>query len=174
MALSPLLLEGYYVEEISVSVPPEKRRGLTLALEFGFHPKLPDPDDAKPIPFDVQVNYSRNEQEPSHYGATLTLETHKHKLNNYWLRLVLVGFFRVAEGFPVEHAETLVKVNGPSLLYSAARELLAMITSRGPYPAIVLPTVTFQTIAEKSDQQKGKGGVKSKKPSTKSKKGRSK
>lgn len=38
---------------------------------------------------------------------------------------------------------SVVQVTGLSLLYSSIRELLHTITSKGPYPAIVLPTMSF-------------------------------
>jgi preprotein translocase subunit SecB len=39
--------------------------------------------------------------------------------------------------------ETLVEYNGPAVLYGSIRELVMQVTSRGPFPPIVLPTVSF-------------------------------
>jgi len=46
-----------------------------------------------------------------------------------------------------EKTDQLVNVNGPALLYSAARELLALVSGRGPYTDgnfnVLLPSITF-------------------------------
>ncbi len=34
-----------------------------------------------------------------------------------------------------------VKINAISILYSAARELVASVTGRGPFPAAILPSI---------------------------------
>jgi preprotein translocase subunit SecB len=51
------------------------------------------------------------------------------------------------ESHEPEKTEQLVTVNGPALLYSAARELLALISGRGPFPDanmhVLLPSITF-------------------------------
>ena len=43
----------------------------------------------------------------------------------------------------------LPEATGTSILYSAAREYLITVTSRGPWPALVLPTVSFMPPKEK-------------------------
>jgi preprotein translocase subunit SecB len=55
----------------------------------------------------------------------------------------MVGFMHVLETYPSDKIDLLVAVNGPALLYSSAREIIASITGRGPFPAIVLPSVNF-------------------------------
>jgi len=55
----------------------------------------------------------------------------------------VVGLFQVLEGWPAEKALSLVESNGPALLYGAARELLCNLTSRGPWPQVVLGSVSF-------------------------------
>jgi hypothetical protein len=44
---------------------------------------------------------------------------------------------------PPEKAESLVANLGPSMLYGAMRELIMLITSRGPNPVVVLPAFSF-------------------------------
>jgi preprotein translocase subunit SecB len=55
----------------------------------------------------------------------------------------MLGVFLVLNGYPEEKIERLVKVNGPSMLYGALREIVKALTSRGPYGAIVLPSPSF-------------------------------
>lgn len=59
----------------------------------------------------------------------------------YNVHLVAIGMFRVAPGWddPVK----MILVNGTSILYSAARELIITITSRGPWAPLILPTYNF-------------------------------
>ncbi len=59
----------------------------------------------------------------------------------YSIRLITVGLFTVDENFP--DREKLLKVTGASLLYSAAREFIITVTSRGPWPQVILPTRSF-------------------------------
>ena len=61
----------------------------------------------------------------------------------YSFHVEMVGFYEVSAEFPAEKSEQLVRVNGPALLYSAARELIATLTCRGPFAPVNLPTVTF-------------------------------
>lgn len=63
--------------------------------------------------------------------------------HNYTIDLWLWGFFRISSNFPVQSAEQLVRINGPALLYSVARDMVTTATSRGPYAPLLLPTVTF-------------------------------
>lgn len=57
-----------------------------------------------------------------------------------------VGFFRVADDWPEERIMQLVEANGPALLYGALREMVISLTSRGPWPALTLESVTFAKI----------------------------
>jgi preprotein translocase subunit SecB len=91
--------------------------------------------------------------------------------NPYQLEIQVVGFFEVAADFPAENMEKLVGITGSSLLYSAAREFILTITSRGPWPAIFLPTITYQgqpdtgLHEEKSEAPKKKASAKKSKRS---------
>lgn len=57
------------------------------------------------------------------------------------IELVAVGFFEVNSDWP--DPLKLLKINGATILYSAAREFLITITSRGPWGAIPLPATSF-------------------------------
>lgn len=91
----------------------------------------------------VHVEPSKNS--PLDYQVTLEIKTEviPDKPHAYTMELASVGFFEVEKDFPEDQREALVATMGASLLYGAAREFLLMLTSRGPYPAIYLPTITF-------------------------------
>lgn len=61
-------------------------------------------------------------------------------------RVRAVGVFDVRPDCP--NKKEIVQVNGGSLLYSAAREFILSITSRGPNPPLLLPTIRFLPEAE--------------------------
>jgi preprotein translocase subunit SecB len=62
--------------------------------------------------------------------------------------LKIAGFFSVDPSVPKEKMETLLMVNGLSMLYSSAREHVLSVTSRGPWGPFYLPTVSFNPNAD--------------------------
>jgi preprotein translocase subunit SecB len=145
MQNSPLQLEGYYIEDIAVSVLPAFQENVKLELHGGFHPSAIDVDASIPYTVSVKVDYARNDEEPLRYKLKVTIESDNDASPHlrYSFRLVMVGFMHVLETYPSDKIDLLVAVNGPALLYSSAREIIASITGRGPFPAIVLPSVNF-------------------------------
>jgi preprotein translocase subunit SecB len=63
----------------------------------------------------------------------------------YSFLLEMVGFFDIAKKYPEEKIDAMVKTNGPSVLYGAAREILRTLMSHGPFCPIILPTGSFYT-----------------------------
>jgi len=61
----------------------------------------------------------------------------------YAYSLQIIGFFEVHLKMPKANIEEIVKINGPAVLYGAAREIIAQTTSKGPWGPILLPTVNF-------------------------------
>ena len=59
----------------------------------------------------------------------------------YILDLEIIGSFSFGSKQAIN--EKFVAANGPAVLYGSIRELVMQITSRGPYPPLVLPTVNF-------------------------------
>ena len=96
-----------------------------------------------------------------HWQVTLKVfHQLKNKVNApYSFRVEAVGFFSVAESYPVDRAEWLVKTNASSVLYSVVREALRNTMATGPWKPILLPTVSFYTkearefIKEKSESK---------------------
>lgn len=130
---SPLQLERYYIKELSCSVkdnfidqqglmtPPASPRLTANVSETQLG------EDERRWRFELMV--SSTEDAASEFP--------------YELRVVLVGFFKVHEDYPEPRVNNLARVNGPAVLYSAAREALVMLTGRTGYPALVLPTIYF-------------------------------
>jgi preprotein translocase subunit SecB len=142
MIPSPLRLEWYFIKELHV----------TWQSEF-------DISQARPLSvsdLSVEVLPSPNDEEPLRWGFELviTLDDKTGKLFPYTFQIAMVGFFEVTKAYAERNpsrVEMLATVNGPAVLYSAAREHITTVTSRGPHPEVILPTVTFLPVEEKSE-----------------------
>lgn len=133
LRLSPLQLNRYFIKELS------------YAVKDGFDGRY-DPTAVFPYPhLSSRVRSTRDESDPRSWKFELTVESDDAQSEDfpYSLRIVLVGEFAVVASYSAERADLLAKVNGPSLLYSAAREALVTVTGRSGFPAIVLPSVLF-------------------------------
>lgn len=136
MSLSPLQLHRYFIEEFFCKANPDFKKGSKIGM------------DAFQVFFETG-----DEEDPRMRRIRLTVSLDITKGGNepFAFKVVLVGFFEVVkeffEGQGPEAANKLVNVNGPALLYSAARELLALVSGRGPYPDksvdVLLPSITF-------------------------------
>ena len=54
-----------------------------------------------------------------------------------------VGIILVEPNYPKENIGKMLAVTCPTMLYGSVRELVALLTGRGPHPVLVLPTVSF-------------------------------
>jgi preprotein translocase subunit SecB len=71
----------------------------------------------------------------------------------YEAELKLQGLVQVNDGFLEERKELLALVNGFSILYSAAREMLLNITARSGKGALTLPTISFVNLVKDAIQK---------------------
>jgi preprotein translocase subunit SecB len=91
----------------------------------------------------IKLNYKAPKQGNVYQVAleiTIQPDDEDHLLP-YNVNLIAIGMFRVAEGWddPVK----MILVNGASILYSAAREFIITLTSRGPWNHMIIPTYNF-------------------------------
>ncbi len=62
----------------------------------------------------------------------------------YSFAIDLVGHFSIdSDSVPDQEAQHLIEVNGSSVLFSAARQILLNAMHNGPFHTICLPTVSF-------------------------------
>lgn len=99
---------------------------------------------------DIQVTDSielfQNEADANRWRIELTLKIEPEipeKLPGYLGEVCISGSFRVVGEMSKDTAANLVRVNGSSILYSAAREMFSNLTARGPHPLILLPGRSF-------------------------------
>jgi preprotein translocase subunit SecB len=94
--------------------------------------------------FESVVEYGPAPHNPRLYFVKLEIQLLGTEASQppYLIDLEIVGTFSLPNAeLPVN--ETLVEYNGPAVLYGSIRELVMQVTSRGPFPPIVLPTVSF-------------------------------
>jgi preprotein translocase subunit SecB len=131
---SPLQLEGYLVTELS------------FKAQLGFEYDRENPQTTvQPAELTVDVRLAKHQEEQLRRSCELTVELADPTGSKfpYVFRTAFTGFFCISEHYPAEQVDLMFATNAPALLYSAARELLATVTGRGPYPSITLPSVTF-------------------------------
>ncbi len=124
---TPLLLEEYFfpvVQVVANSTPPEE----DIKLNFDINVSLRENENEEEKLYQVAVDIHSTEE----------VEASKQP---YTIHIVAIGIFSVASEFP--DIPKLLHITGSSMLYSAAREFLITITSRGPWDAISLPTFSF-------------------------------
>lgn len=132
-----------------------------LQLERHFFTKVhldahPDGDPAAKAKLNSQVEVAQAERDPKRYQLTLRLNLVAAGDNKpqYTAEIHVVGVVRVADGWPDPAVQQLVQVNGPALLYGAAREMLCNLTARGPWPMLCLHSVTFAQPPKATDASK--------------------
>jgi len=140
-----LLLEQYIITELHFS------------SQLNFDRETPDAGKILPQDIQVEVVEGVHEENPLLRSCQLTVELEDSTGKNYpcTFLISLVGFFEIIKEWPEYKVDQLFSSNAPALLYSAAREVLAMMTGRGPHGQIILPSVTFiQLPNEKTEMKK--------------------
>lgn len=147
MQPSPLQLEYFFLKELRFS----------LLKELQVLPdRVPSYDK---LGIDVQVQATPVQDNPLKWRCELNIKskTDPNLILPYDFSITYVGFFSVDEHYPAEKSELLARANAPAVLYSAARETLIILTSRGPVPGLILPSVTFIEPPSGPRNQESKG-----------------
>jgi len=100
----------------------------------------------------VEVEVGARTDDPTRWRISLAIRDAPNepgKPTPYKLDVRLHGFFQVdARGLPQEQVARVVQVNGASILYSAAREFVLLISARNRFGQVMLPTLHFQAMRE--------------------------
>lgn len=142
---TPLQLERYVFTKVEVEANPD------------YVPQEAVADS--PVKLRLDMGLGENQEDPTKFQVTVgidDLRTEKGALP-YRIALQAVGLFSVSKDFKHDDLKKIVQVNGASMLYSAAREMVLLITGRGPWSAYQLPTISFyqavsEAVAEKNQQ----------------------
>jgi hypothetical protein len=95
--------------------------------------------------YKVEVYEQQSAEDPRDWAFALevTLDNNSGARYPYVFKVALFGSFSVAAEIEPPDSDLIAVRNGPAILYSAAREIVAATTGRGPYPAVLLPAVNF-------------------------------
>ena len=146
---TPLQLKYYFFPEVSSSAAldfdPEKDKGsrsLSLKIDESLQPTPKSPGQYQ-------------------LGLRLGVGPKEKTKAPYRINLTIIGFFAVREDVPENQRETLVRITGSSMLYGMAREFIMAVTGRGPWPPVMLPTISFiprEKVKQKKASRTSKGG----------------
>ncbi len=142
MRLSPLQLANYRLLDIKVTA----RSGIDPSLE-NFDALL----DEIHASLDLAREEERDTEDSSCWSVFLALrfEAHPEEHSPYDFHVVLLAEFFCAKQPPENlDQETLVGVNGTSITYGIARELILNLTEKGLWGGLTLPTMTFINFRE--------------------------
>jgi preprotein translocase subunit SecB len=132
MKLSPLQLEGYALLDLAYRANQEHKPG--APIEY--------------IESDIVVATTcvRDPNDAYRWTPTLSLRFQPRPAANapYYISLQLAGVLRVSPELEATDPELLIKVNSASLLFGVAREVVRQVTSVGPFPPLLIPSVTFR------------------------------
>ncbi len=157
MQASKLQLDHYYLEELRFS----------LNENFGIE-ALENEVPLRAEDLEVTVEAGRNPDD--HLQWFFKLEVRLDDVETkfpYDFTIRLGGLFDVSKDCPSNMVEDLATINAPSILYGAARELLAMTTARSRIISVFLPPVRFYGMRkEKAIEAELTEGIDSKKKVT--------
>ncbi len=132
MKLAPIQLEGYFLTEVNCQVNPQfkadketKFAERDLEVGTGIHPIKGRPNRWQ-VSLNIKLQPSAEANSPYSFGMNL---------------IGVVCW--VGPEQPEDKIGTLLRTNGPSMLYGVAREMGRDLTARGPFPPLVLPSVSF-------------------------------
>jgi preprotein translocase subunit SecB len=74
--------------------------------------------------------------------------TDPDKNSPYNFAIALLGTFKAHPKFPADKVRHAVEVNGSSILYGAARQILRQAMANGPYTPLLLPCASFVDVQE--------------------------
>lgn len=132
MTASRLLLEHYFVEELSVTANVDA----DPAIFADWQPEPTTERDYASSPDDLRLHQVR---------LTVTVGHDDPGAAPYRVRLALRGIFRLDPSVEDKRLrDGLLTNTAPSILYGAAREVVLATTARGPFPPVLLPAEVFQ------------------------------
>ncbi len=143
MKLSPLQLAYYRLADFS------------LTPRLGINPEEDSFEMLDRIEAYLEIYEEEDESDPEDiatWGVTLGLvfaPEEDDKCSPYEFKVALLGTFKCSKVLPAGlDAERLVGVNGSSMLYGIARELIQTISDKSVWGRLTLPTMSFTDYKE--------------------------
>lgn len=143
MSPTPLRLEHYFFTRVHLEANPE------YVVAEGGAPAQED------IDVGIRIEVLRHDEDPHRYQLTLTINkvTAREGRVPYNLDIQVVGLFSIDPDFKHDNIDRLVQVNGASMLFTATREHVLMVTGRGPWGPFQLPTVNFHWAISQAEKK---------------------
>lgn len=133
MQASPLQLEAYFLKDLSFSLTNDLKKLSSEKTEFEG--------------LDISINDTTTsiDKDSRKWNSEVVVEAKSKSKTKvpYIFKVVMVGFFSIDPKYPEERAQMLAETNAPAILYSSIREVIFNLTSRSPYPNLLLPSITF-------------------------------
>ena len=135
---SPLKCRGYFVTELMVTANPDHDIKSLSKLDFKDL-QIESSDAALPVELGERL-----------WRVLLQIRQNVGSDKNapYNFAITLFGHFEVHPDYPADKVQKMVAINGSSILYGAARQMLQDAMHNGPFPALLLPTVSFNEPAQ--------------------------
>lgn len=132
MKLSPIQLEAYALSDLAYRANQEHKPGQPSVYR----------DE------DIVVDHGcvRTVEDTNVWTVTVALRIQPRAEANapYYVSLQLSGLVRALPELQSDNVELLMRVNGASLLYGVAREVVRQVTSIGPFAPLLIPSVSFR------------------------------
>lgn len=125
--------------------PLELEDYVIVKVKCEANPNCPsDVDDITKPKVKVENELRKKKDEKNNFLSKLTIFFgSEEEPCSYFGEITLMGIFTTREDIPDTEKQDHVGVMGNSMLFSAARDFILTITSRGPNPSMVLPTIRF-------------------------------
>ena len=144
---SPLQLDRYFFTKVSIEAQAECDHTVAPVVS-------------------AQVEFAQEQENPRKWMVKLRvgLEPQEENIPRYLGTLEAVGFFTVDEHWPDDKVESLASINGASVLYGAVREMVCNVTSRGPWAAVTIDTLSFASMLQQEPKVEDSGQQPRRKP----------
>ncbi len=134
MTPSQLQLHQYFVPEFS------------MKARMDYDPAEPTEAKWEEFSVDSDIDPVSNDDDRGIWQVTIEIQQQSAPETNfpYEFKLEICGFVECLNpDLDDEQKDRLVRINGVSMLYSIAREIIRENTGRGPWEEILIPTVSF-------------------------------
>ena len=132
---SPLKCLSYFITELVLTANPNHNPANQVSLDFA----------------DLMITSTTEElrdNNPKSRNWRVALKivqniSDEKKNCPYNFAVSLLGTFVVHPEYPENKVEQLAKINGSSILYSSARQMLWDVMGNGPFRPLMFPTISF-------------------------------
>lgn len=139
MKTGPLSLQKIYFTNVQISANPSAKETDLENVDLEIKPTAtPSPDD--PLRWTVILS--------------VTITSKSGIVAPYVGNIENIGGFLVSPSWPPEEIEKLVYVNASGILYSSIREMICMITGRGFFSPLTLPSWSFMEMYKEREEIK--------------------